>query len=89
MSLKPGSKVANFTSQSTAGPVSLSSLKGGKLVLYFYPKDNTPGCTSEAGDFRDLHDRFVAAGATIWGVSRDSLKSHAVSYTHLTLPTKA
>ncbi len=86
MSLKPGSKVANFTSQSTAGPVSLSSLKGGKLVLYFYPKDNTPGCTSEAGDFRDLHDRFVAAGATIWGVSRDSLKSHEGFRAKLELP---
>jgi peroxiredoxin Q/BCP len=46
------------------------------VVLYFYPKDNTPGCTTEGAQFRDLHPRFVKAGATVYGVSRDSLKSH-------------
>ncbi len=46
------------------------------MVLYFYPKDSTPGCTSEAQDFRDLQPQFVAAGAIIAGVSRDSLRSH-------------
>jgi peroxiredoxin Q/BCP len=46
------------------------------VVLYFYPKDNTPGCTTEGAQFRDLHPRFVKAGAAVYGVSRDSLKSH-------------
>ena len=45
-------------------------------MLYFYPKDNTPGCTTEGADFRDLHKQFVKAGAVVAGVSRDSLKSH-------------
>ena len=51
--------------------------KGEILVLYFYPKDATPGCTTEAGDFRDLHAKFRRAGARVLGVSRDSLASHA------------
>ena len=72
-----GEPVADFTAESTAGPVSLSGLRGRKVVLYFYPKDSTPGCTTEGGDFAALHDRFRAAGAEIFGVSRDSLKSHA------------
>lgn len=55
----------------------LSSFKGQWVVLYFYPKDNTPGCTSEAQDFRDLHAQFLAHRAQIIGVSRDSVKSHA------------
>jgi peroxiredoxin Q/BCP len=46
------------------------------LVIYFYPKDNTPGCTQEGQDFRDLHEQFIAAGAEVLGVSRDSVKSH-------------
>lgn len=49
---------------------------GKKWVLYFYPKDNTPGCTNEGMQFRDLHAKFVKAGCAIYGVSRDSLKSH-------------
>ena len=56
---------------------SLSAYRGRWLVLYFYPKDNTPGCTTEGRDFSTLHDRFRAAGAEILGVSRDSVKSHA------------
>lgn len=56
------------------------------LVLYFYPKDNTPGCTREADDFRDLAPDFDAAGATILGVSRDSVKSHQNFITKLALP---
>ena len=46
------------------------------MVLYFYPKDNTPGCTTETIDFRDHHDAFIASGCKVFGISRDSLKSH-------------
>ena len=53
-----------------------SGAKPKSLVFYFYPKDNTPGCTTEGMNFRDLHAQFVKAGAVICGVSRDSLKSH-------------
>lgn len=77
MSVQSGSKVPAFHAASTGGDVSSASLKGSKVVLYFYPKDNTPGCTTQAGDFRDLHDDFVEAGAVVLGVSRDSLASHA------------
>jgi len=54
----------------------LSDAKGHPLVIYFYPKDNTPGCTAEGEEFRDLHSGFARIGCTIVGVSRDSLKSH-------------
>lgn len=69
-------KVADFTAGSTAGPFRLADHRGHPVVLYFYPKDNTPGCTMEGAQFRDLHKRFQKAGAVIAGVSRDSLKSH-------------
>lgn len=59
-----------------AGELGLSSFKGKTLVLYFYPKDNTPGCTTQASDFRDNHEAFQAAGVVVVGVSRDSIKSH-------------
>ena len=59
-----------------AESVSLSALKGKKVVLYFYPKDSTPGCTTEAQQFRELHDDYIKAGAVVFGVSRDSLTSH-------------
>jgi peroxiredoxin Q/BCP len=55
---------------------SFAAFLGRKLVVYFYPKDNTPGCTTEAQEFRDLYPEFVAAGATVVGVSRDTLASH-------------
>ncbi|MEO6798959.1 MAG: peroxiredoxin [Rhodanobacter sp.] len=55
----------------------LASLKGQWIVVYFYPKDSTPGCTNEAKDFRDLHPAFRKRNAQIVGVSRDSQKSHA------------
>jgi thioredoxin-dependent peroxiredoxin len=71
-----GSKVPDFTAESTGGPFRLADQAGGKLVLYFYPKDNTPGCTTEGLRFRDLHRSFAKAGATIVGISRDGLKSH-------------
>jgi thioredoxin-dependent peroxiredoxin len=56
--------------------VSSAELLGGPLVLYFYPKDDTPGCTNEASQFRDLHAKFKKKGARIVGVSRDSVTSH-------------
>jgi peroxiredoxin Q/BCP len=56
--------------------VKLSDLLGSTVVLYFYPKDNTPGCTTEGQHFRDLHSQFTKAGCVVLGVSRDSLKSH-------------
>jgi len=86
LTLKTGAKLADFTSEGTGGPFSLSAIQGKKLVIYFYPKDNTPGCTSEAGDFRDLHAEFEKAGAVVLGVSRDSLRSHEGFRAKLGLP---
>jgi peroxiredoxin Q/BCP len=86
VSLEPGAQVAEFKAEATLGEVRLSDLKGLGLVLYFYPKDNTPGCSSEAAEFRDLHDQFQAARATILGVSRDSLRSHQNFRAKLGLP---
>jgi peroxiredoxin Q/BCP len=73
----PTTKVTNFTAASTGGKeFALSDHAGHPVVLYFYPKDNTPGCTVEGADFRDRHKQFAKLGAVIVGVSRDSLKSH-------------
>lgn len=67
----------DLTLPATGGKnVKLTDLRGKKLVLYFYPKDNTSGCTNEATDFAAHADEFAAAGASILGVSRDSVKSH-------------
>jgi len=71
-----GKKVADFTAPSTGGEFKLSAHKGETVVLYFYPKDNTPGCTTEGEQFRDASAKFRKAGAIIVGCSRDSLKSH-------------
>lgn len=71
-----GQPIPDFTAHSTQGEVSPQALKGRWAVLYFYPKDNTPGCTTEAQDFRDNYKDFLAAECTVIGVSRDSLKSH-------------
>jgi peroxiredoxin Q/BCP len=69
--------VDDFSLPATGGRPSPSPPAGAALVvLYFYPKDSTPGCTTEAQQFRDLHPQFVAAGAIVVGVSRDSVKSH-------------
>ena len=69
--------VKDFSLPSTGGGAfRLSEHRGKKLVLYFYPKDNTPGCTLEGTDFRDRYKEFKRAGAEVVGVSRDSLKSH-------------
>jgi peroxiredoxin Q/BCP len=76
--VKIDGKVPAFAAPSSAGgDFSLGDAKGKWLVLYFYPKDATSGCTTEAEEFRDLHDKFRRAGAMVVGVSRDSLKSHA------------
>ncbi|MBS0321477.1 MAG: peroxiredoxin [Proteobacteria bacterium] len=68
--------VENFTAAATGGEFTLKDHRGEIVVLYFYPKDNTPGCTTEGADFRDRANAFAKAGAIIVGVSRDSLKSH-------------
>ena len=69
--------VANFTCDATGKrQISLKDLRGQNVVLYFYPKDATPGCTKEGQDFRDLHAKFRRQKAIILGVSRDSLASH-------------
>ncbi|HEX4883666.1 MAG TPA: peroxiredoxin [Casimicrobiaceae bacterium] len=70
-------KVADFSVPSTGGTFRLSDHRGKHVVLYFYPKDNTPGCTTEGAAFRDAHDAFRKANAIVAGVSRDSLRSHA------------
>lgn len=78
MTLEVGRPAPDFALESDRdGQVSLAALRGGPVVLYFYPRDNTPGCTTEACDFRDRMERLRAAGATVVGVSRDSLPSHA------------
>ena len=72
-----GKRVDNFTLPATGDQnLSLSDFIGSSLIIYFYPKDNTPGCTREGQDFRDLYPQFTEAGADILGVSRDSLKTH-------------
>lgn len=69
--------VADFSAEATSDKtVRLKDLRGQTVVLYFYPKDNTPGCTTESKDFRDLHAKFRRAGAVIFGISRDSVASH-------------
>ena len=67
---------SDFTAESTAGAFSLAAERGHPVVVYFYPKDNTSGCTLESQQFRDLHKQFSKLGATVVGVSRDSIKSH-------------
>ena len=71
-----GKKVSDFTLPATGGDFRLSDHAGKKIVLYFYPKDNTPGCTTEGAQFRDAYPAFRKAGAIVLGVSRDSIKSH-------------
>ncbi len=72
-----GKKVPNFKLPSSNGEdFSLSAKKGKKIVLYFYPKDSTPGCTTESVEFNELLSQFKKLNAEVYGVSRDSLKSH-------------
>jgi thioredoxin-dependent peroxiredoxin len=72
-----GKPVPDFSVPSTGGSTfRLSGARGTRLVLYFYPKDNTPGCTQQGSDFRDSYAGFQKAGMQIYGISRDTLKSH-------------
>lgn len=81
-----GKKVPDWEAESSSGKVSLTDFAGKRIVLYFYPKDSTPGCTTEAQGFRDLVDEFKALNTVILGVSRDSLKSHDNFITKQSLP---
>ena len=73
----PQPKIADFTLPATGGGTfQLSKSESKQVVLYFYPKDNTPGCTTEGQQFAELHKHFAKAGVDVYGVSRDSLKSH-------------
>ncbi len=77
MAIEVGQPAPDFTLPSdTHGEVTLSALRGQTVVLYFYPKDNTPGCTTQACGFRDNMARLESAGVMVLGVSRDSLKRH-------------
>jgi thioredoxin-dependent peroxiredoxin len=75
--LNPGDIAPDFTlPRDGGGTITLSALRPGKVVLYFYPKDDTPGCTTEALDFTARKDAFAAAGVTVIGISKDSAASH-------------
>ena len=77
MTIKPGDSAPDFTLPGDGGgEVSLSALRGKKVILYFYPKDMTPGCTTESCDFRDALPDFSAFDATVIGLSRDSAERH-------------
>jgi peroxiredoxin Q/BCP len=85
--LKVGDTAPDFTALDDSGrKVRLKDLRGRQVVLYFYPKDDTPGCTQEACDFRDRHTAFTARGAVVLGVSVDPVASHAKFKTKHGLP---
>src|SRR4030095_8212628 len=81
-----GKKVADVTVAATDGTFRLSDHRGETVVLYFYPEDNTPGCTTEGAQFRDAYKKFRKAGAIVVGCSRDSLKSHENFKAKMALP---
>jgi len=77
LKLREGDPAPDFTALTQTGEnISLAECKGKNVILYFYPKDDTPGCTKEACAFRDLFDDFKAKGAVVFGISPDSAKSH-------------
>lgn len=83
----PGTPAPDFSAQTQDGQtISLPDLKGRPVILYFYPKDSTPGCTKEACGFRDHFTELQAKGVTLLGVSADSVKSHAKFATKYSLP---
>ncbi len=90
MALQIGDKAPEFDKPTHDGEqVSLAKLRGEQaVVLYFYPKDETPGCTAEACSFRDAYEDFVDAGAVVIGVSQDSLSKHESFAAHHRLPFK-
>ncbi len=77
MTIEVGDKLPAFKAETAEGPISNKDLKGSNVVIYFYPKDDTPGCTTEACAFRDNLPKFKKMNAKVFGVSKDSLKSHA------------
>lgn len=77
MALKVGDKIPAFKGATEEGEISAKDLKGANAVIYFYPKDDTPGCTVEACAFRDNLPKFKKMNAKVYGVSKDDLKSHA------------
>ena len=85
--LKVGDPAPKFTLPDENGnPVSLADFRGKRVVLFFYPRDNTPGCTQQGSDFRDAYADFQEAGADIYGISRDTLKSHEAFKTKMKFP---
>jgi len=85
--LKEGDKAPDFTSKDQDGKaVKLSDYKGKRVVLYFYPKDDTPGCTKEACSFRDADDVYQKKGIKVFGVSTDNEKSHQKFISKFQLP---
>ena len=87
MAIVVNKPIPEFESNATGGiRVSNTSHLGKTVILYFYPKDNTPGCTTEAMQFRDKYKDFVKAGATVFGVSRDNMRSHDEFKAKLELP---
>lgn len=86
MTISLNQAVPDFSAPATGGTFSLKDQRGKSVILYFYPKDNTPGCTTEAMNFRDQYEAFEAAGAAVFGISRDSLRSHENFKTKLELP---
>jgi peroxiredoxin Q/BCP len=78
--------IEDFSLPGTGGTFTLAGSGPKTVVLYFYPKDNTPGCTNEAREFGELHREFEKAGATIYGISRDTLKSHQNFKAKMKLP---
>jgi peroxiredoxin Q/BCP len=81
-----GATIPDFTAEATGGPVTLSAQRGHTTVLYFYPKDATPGCTTETREFGEKAAAFGKAGAVVFGISRDSLKSHERFKENLGIP---
>lgn len=82
-----GKPVPDFAAQATDNKdIVLSKLQGWKVVLYFYPKDNTPGCTTESLDFKELYEDFKKAKTLVFGVSKDTLKSHEQFKSEYSLP---
>ncbi len=87
MALSVGDKAPNFSLPDGEGNiVNLSDLKGKRIVLYFYPRDNTPGCTKEACGFRDAYDQYEGKDVVVLGVSTDDAKSHTKFSTKYSLP---